>query len=275
MWPLQKKGLFESGRVMFLPLDVIQPNPDQPRRSFDQPGLEELADSIRAMGVLQPLTVRRRGGGWELVAGERRLRAARLAGLDTVPCLAVQADGQESSLLALVENLQRRDLDFWEEALALRQLTDTYHISQDEVARRVGKSQSAVANKLRLLKLDPEILTLLRDGGAGERHARALLRLENPEQQLETARQVVERGLTVAQTEALVEELLTTQPPPIPRRKPTYLFKDVRLFLNTVTRSIDIMRSAGVDAQCRRQDTEDEILLTIHIPRGERKGVRT
>ena len=275
MWPQRKKGLFESGRVLFLPLDAIQPNPDQPRRSFDQPALEELAESIRALGVLQPLTVRRREGAWELVAGERRLRAARLAGLETIPCLSIQTDGQTSSLLALVENLQRRDLDFWEEALALRQLVDTYRISQEEVARRVGKSQSAVANKLRLLKLAPETLALLRDGGAGERHARALLRLEVPAQQLEAARQVVERGLTVAQTEGLVEALLTAQPAPVPRRKPTYLFKDVRLFLNTVTRSIDIMRSAGVDAQCRRQDTEDEILLTIHIPRREGKGVRT
>ena len=275
MWPQRKKGLFESGRVLFLPLDAIQPNPDQPRRSFDQPALEELAESIRALGVLQPLTVRRREGAWELVAGERRLRAARLAGLETIPCLSIQTDGQTSSLLALVENLQRRDLDFWEEALALRQLVDTYRISQEEVARRVGKSQSAVANKLRLLKLAPETLALLRDGGAGERHTRALLRLEDPAQQLEAARQVVERGLTVAQTEGLVEALLTAQPAPVPRRKPTYLFKDVRLFLNTVTRSIDIMRSAGVDAQCRRQDTEDEILLTIHIPRREGKGVRT
>ena len=275
IWPQRKKGLFESGRVLFLPLDAIQPNPDQPRRSFDQPALEELAESIRALGVLQPLTVRRREGAWELVAGERRLRAARLAGLETIPCLSIQTDGQTSSLLALVENLQRRDLDFWEEALALRQLVDTYRISQEEVARRVGKSQSAVANKLRLLKLAPETLALLRDGGARERHARALLRLEDPAQQLEAARQVVERGLTVAQTEGLVEALLTAQPAPVPRRKPTYLFKDVRLFLNTVTRSIDIMRSAGVDAQCRRQDTEDEILLTIHIPRREGKGVRT
>ena len=267
MWPLQKKGLFDSGRVLFLPLDAIHPNPSQPRRVFDQPSLEELAGSIRSLGLLQPLTVRRRDGHWELVAGERRLRAARLAGLEEVPCLSIQTDSQSVSLLALVENLQRRDLDFWEEALALRRLIDTYHISQEEAARRIGKSQSAVANKLRLLKLSPETLEVLRSGGATERHARALLRLEGPEQQLEAARQTVERGLTVAQTEALVEELLTARPLPPARRRPTFVIKDVRLFLNTVTRSLDLMRSAGVDAQCRRQDTEDEILLTIHIPR--------
>ena len=265
MWPLQKRGLFDSGRILFLSIDAIEPNPNQPRRVFAQSDLEELAASIRELGLLQPLTVRRREGRWELVAGERRLRAARLAGLEEVPCLSVQTDGQASSLLALVENLQRRDLDFWEEAPALRRLIDTYHISQEEAARRIGKSQSAVANKLRLLKLSPDVLSLLRDGGATERHARALLRLDTPEQQLEGARQVVNQGLTVAQTEALVDSLLSAAVPA--RRKPHFLVKDVRLFLNTITRSLDIMRSAGVDAQCSRQDSEEEITLTIHIPR--------
>lgn len=266
MWPLTKKGLFETGRVLFLPVDAIQPNPYQPRRTFTQPELEELADSIRELGVLQPLTVRRREGRWELVAGERRLRAARLAGLESVPCLSIQTDSQSSSLLALVENLQRRDLDFWEEALAIRRLIDTYHISQEEVARRIGKSQSAVANKLRLLKLPEEVLSVLRDGRATERHARALLRLPDLERQLEAARQLTADRLTVAQTEALVDSILLAAAPP-PRRQPTFIIKDVRLFLNTITRSLDIMRSAGVDAQCKRQDSEEEILLTIHIPR--------
>lgn len=266
MWPLQKKGIFETGRVLFLPVDAIQPNPCQPRRAFTQPELEELANSIQELGVLQPLTVRRRDGQWELVAGERRLRAAKLAGLAIVPCLSVQTDSQSSSLLALVENLQRRDLDFWEEAQALRRLIDTYHVSQEDVARRIGKSQSAVANKLRLLKLPQEVLALLRDHGATERHARALLRLNDENQQLEAARQVTSDGLTVAQTEALVDGMLMTRAP-AGRRRPTFVIKDVRLFLNTITRSLDIMRSAGVDAQCRRQDSEEEIMLTIHIPR--------
>lgn len=272
MWPLSKKGLFDTGRILFLPIDSIQPNPGQPRRAFDPSGLEELASSIRELGVLQPLTVRRRNGCWELVAGERRLRAARLAGLETVPCLSIQTDSQSSSLLALVENLQRRDLDFWEEALALRQLIDTYHVSQEELARRIGKSQSAVANKLRLLKLPQEVLAILRDGGATERHARALLRLEDPAQQQEAARQVVEHSLTVAQTETLADALLAARDTPAHRR-PTFIVKDVRLFLNTITRSLDLMRSAGVNAQCSRQDSEEEILLTIHIPR--RAGQRT
>lgn len=267
---LTKKGIFDTGKVLFLPVESIVPNPDQPRRRFSQPELEELAESIRTMGILQPLTVRRRDGGWELVAGERRLRAARLAGLSQVPCLSIQTDSQSSSLLALVENLQRRDLDFWEEALALRKLLDTYHLSQEEAARRLGKSQSALANKLRLLRLPQEVLAQLRDHGCTERHARALLRLENPELQREAAAQVVAGNLTVAQTESLVERLLTP-PPPSPRRKPTFIVKDVRLFLNTLTRGLDLMRSAGVNAQCSREDTDEAILLTIQIPRSAPK----
>ena len=260
-----RKGIYENGRVLFLPVDAISPNPNHPRTQFSQPELEELAQSIQALGLLQPLTVRRRDGAWELVAGERRLRAARLAGLEQVPCLSIHTDSQSSSLLALVENLQRRDLDFWEEAQALRRLIDTYHLSQEEVARRLGKSQSAVANKLRLLKLSPEVLSLLRGGGCTERHARALLRLESEDLRRYAAGQAVDRSLTVAQTEALVETLLLPSKPQ--GRRPTFIVKDVRLFLNTITRSLDLMRSAGVDALCRRQDTDEEILLTIHIPR--------
>lgn len=261
---LRKKGLFDSGKVMFLPVEAISPNPEQPRRHFDAEQLEELASSIREMGLLQPLTVRRREGNWELVSGERRLRACKLAGLAQVPCLSIAVDDRSSSLLALVENLQRRDLDFWEEALALRRLVDDWGLSQDECARRIGKSQSAVANKLRLLKLPCEVLELLREHGCSERHARALLPLEDEELQRRAAGQVVKLGLTVAQTESLVDKLLSTAPK---RRKPTYIIKDVRLFLNTISRSMDVMRSAGVDAKCQREESDREICLTIRIPK--------
>lgn len=263
---LPQKGIFDSGRILFLPVDAIYPNPNQPRKQFPQSDLEELANSIRTLGLLQPLTVRRWDGAWELVAGERRLRAAKLAGLDEVPCLSIQTDSQSSSLLALVENLQRRDLDFWEEAMALRRLIDTYHLAQEDVARRLGKSQSAVANKLRLLRLPPEVLSTLRDAQCTERHARALLRLEDPDQQLRAANQVVEQDLTVAQTETLVDSILTARSAHSGRRQ-TFIVKDIRLFLNTITRSLDLMRSAGVNAQCHREDSDEEILLTIHIPR--------
>ena len=264
---LRRKGLFESTRVQFLPVSAISPNPAQPRKIFAQDGLEELAASIREHGVLQPLSVRRVGLGYELVSGERRLRASKLAGLEEVPCILVSVDGQESSLLALVENLQRRDLDFVEEAAALSALIQTYHLSQEEAARRIGKSQSAVANKLRLLRLPPAALTVLREHGCTERHARALLRLDDPAVQEEVARYVAQEGLTVARTEQYVEELLHPTPDKPRRKKPSFIIKDVRLFLNTVTRGLTIMKSAGVKANCKRQETDDAILLTITIPK--------
>ena len=261
---LRKKGLFDSGKVIFLPVETIAPNPEQPRRHFEPEKLEELAASIQEMGLLQPLTVRRRDGRWELVSGERRLRACKLAGLAQVPCLSIAVDDRSSSLLALVENLQRRDLEFWEEALALRRLVDDWGLSQEECARRIGKSQSAVANKLRLLKLPREVLELLREHGCSERHARALLPLEDGELQHRAAGQVVKLGLTVAQTESLVDKLLSAAPK---RKKTTYIIKDVRLFLNTISRSMDLMRSAGVDAKCQREESDGEICLTIRIPK--------
>lgn len=262
---LRRKGLFESNKVLYLPAAVITPNPDQPRRHFSREGLEELAASIKEHGVLQPLSVRRSSQGYELISGERRLRASRMAGLTEVPCIVVSVDSKESSLLALVENLQRRDLDFVEEASALARLIETYHLSQEEAARRIGKSQSAVANKLRLLKLPPEALALLREHGCTERHARALLRLEGPQAQLEAARHVAEQGFTVARTEQYVEDLLRQGDKP--KKKPTFVIKDVRLFLNTVSRGLSLMKNAGVNANCQRKETEDSILLTITIPK--------
>lgn len=251
--------------VLNLPIDEILPNPNQPRRVFDLQGLEELAASIRSLGILQPLTVRRREESWELIAGERRLRAAALAGLKEVPCLQLQANGQESSLISLVENLQRRDLDFVEEARAISRLLSVYHLSQEEAARRIGKSQSAVANKLRLLRLPADVLEALRDAGFTERHARALLRLEDDPRLPDAVEHILKKRLTVAMTEQYIDALLAPPPPGKPRT--TYIIKDVRLFLNTVTRGLTIMRSAGVNACCDREDTDEAICLTIRIPK--------
>ena len=263
---LRRKGLYESNKVLYLPAAVIAPNPDQPRRHFSREGLEELAASIKEHGVLQPLSVRRGNMGFELISGERRLRAARMAGLTEVPCIVVSVDSKQSSLLALVENLQRRDLDFVEEASALARLIETYHLSQEEAARRIGKSQSAVANKLRLLKLPPEALALLREHGCTERHARALLRLEGAQLQLEAARYIAQQGFTVARTEQYVEELLHKADKP--RQKRLFIIKDVRLFLNSINRGLSLMKTAGVNADCQRKETDDSILLTITIPKG-------
>ncbi len=260
------------GKVLSLPIDSISPNPNQPRRRFAPEELQELADSIHSLGVLQPLTVRAVSEGrWQLIAGERRLRAAQMAGLTHGPWIPAQCRDVVSSLLALVENLQRSDLDFWEEAQALYRLIHQFDLSQEACARQLGKSQSALANKLRLLRLPEEALRLLRDNGFTERHARALLRLKDPDTQEAASRWVVDHDLTVAKTEEYVESLLLQEQQTI-KRRPTYILKDVRLFLNTVDRGLSMMRSAGVDAQCGREDTGEAILLTIRIPKRARQN---
>lgn len=270
---LYKRGLLESTRVTMLSPDTISPNPDQPRRYFDPDGLAELADSIRVHGILQPLTVRRKGGGhYELIAGERRLRAAVICGLSEVPCLVMDVDRENSCLLSLIENLQRRDLDFWEEAKALERLIRVYGLSQEDAATKVGKSQSAVANKLRLLRLPDEVLELLRKNGFTERHARALLRLPTPEAQTEGAALVVKEGWTVSKTEQYVEEVLKTEPKEEKKNKRPLFIRDVRFFLNTVNHGLTVMRSAGLDAKCDRVEEGDTILLTIRIPKAKAPG---
>ena len=259
----QKKGA-TTRRVLELPIGEIAPNPNQPRTSFSPQALGELADSIAIHGVLQPLTVRRTEEGWQLVSGERRLRAAKLAGLETVPCIVAAVDQEESSVLALVENLQRRDLDFLDEALALSQLTATYRMTQEEVARRLGKSQSAVANKLRLLRLAPDALTLLRAKGFTERHARALLRLLDEETQVRAAQYIVAHDLNVRATEQYVDALLAPRPA---GKRAKFILRDVGIFLNSLTKNLKLVQSAGIPAQCEREEDEREIRLTITLPK--------
>lgn len=257
----------EEKRVLRLEVESIRPNPRQPRRLFDEGALRELAASIRRHGVVQPLVVRRRGDGWELVAGERRLRAARLAGLDAVPCVEAEVDERESALLALVENLQRRDLHYFEEAAAIAGYLRQTGATQEEAAAELGRSASAVANKLRLLRLSPACQALLLEKGLSERHARALLRLEDEEERLTAARRAAERGWNVAQMEQYVERRLQELQSTAPTGRRTYVLKDVRLFLNSVDRGLRIVREAGVEAKCLREDTDEEIVMTIRIPR--------
>ena len=261
----RRKGDFLSTRVQYIPLARLTPNPQQPRRSFDEAALRELAESIRAYGILQPLTVRRVGEGYQLIAGERRMRAARIAGLREVPCLVAQVDEQDAGMLALIENLQRRDLDCFEEAAAIARLIGRYGLSQEQAAEKLGKSQSAVANKLRLLRLSEPVRQGLRQANLTERHARALLRLPDEAAQLSALATIAARGWNVAQTESYVERLLTEAP--VPQRPATYIIKDVRLFLNSIDRSLQVMRQSGVNADLGRRDTDSEILLTIRIPK--------
>ena len=270
-----QRGEFLSSRVRYIPINTVRPNPQQPRCSFDETALRELADSIRAYGILQPLTVRDKGGFYELVAGERRLRAARIAGLREVPCLVAEVGEEDAALLALIENLQRRDLDYMEEAAAIARLIRRYGLSQQQAADKLGKSQPAIANKLRLLRLPPPVTDCLRQYGLTERHARTLLRLTDPEQQLAAARHMGQRGLNVAQAEQYVDALTAENRTQPPHRRPTYIIKDVRLFLNSVERGVRLMQSAGVGAEVGRRDTDEEILLTIHIPKRRPAAVVT
>lgn len=207
-------------QILRLPVEAIAPNPYQPRTDFAPEPLAELADSIRRHGILQPLTVRRTKTGWELVAGERRLRAAKLAGLDTVPCLQIRAEDQESALLALIENIQRKDLHYFEEAAAIAAYLRQSGVTQEEAAALLGRSPSALANKLRLLRLSPDCRKLLVENGLSERHARALLRLDDPEERLSALRHIIRAGLNVAQAEQYVGRRLEALQATPPRRPP-------------------------------------------------------
>ena len=269
-----RPGLHRGG-ILSLRLEDISPNPVQPRRHFDEEALRELSDSIRSYGILNPLTVRLRCGKYELVAGERRLRAAKLAGLTEVPCILMDVNMEDAGLLALVENLQRKDLDYLEEAEGLRRLIRMFGLSQEEAARRIGKSQSAVANKLRLLKLPEDVLEALRKNGLSERHGRALLRLPDPESQRAALAAMLEQRMNVAAAEAYVEALLSPpepepeEPPPTEKkgRKRTFVMKDLRLFLNSVNHALALMKQGGIAAGMRREETDEALILTISIPK--------
>lgn len=256
------------GGIIWLPVDELDPNPVQPRKNFPDGDLQELSDSIAQYGILNPLTVRLRDNKYELVAGERRLRAARLAGLYDVPCILLDVSLEDASLIALVENLQRRDLDFLEEANGLSQLIKFFGMSQEEAARRIGKSQSAVANKLRLLKLPEDVLRSLCDNGLTERHGRALLRLPTAEAQRLALAYIIDRDLNVAATDNYIDSLLQSsddEEKSEPKR--TFIMKDVRVFVNTILHGLDLMKQGGIEAGMHREETDEELILTIKIPK--------
>ena len=254
------KTYMETGRVVFLPARAIRPNPSQPRKVFREEALEELAESIRHHGILQPLSVRRVGISYELIAGERRLRAAQRAGLTEIPCIVMNMDEKESGLTALVENLQRQDLDYIEEARGISFLMEKFSFSQDQAAKMLGKSQSAVANKLRLLRHSPAVLEKLRQHNLTERHARALLRLAGEQQKLDAIEMIAKLGMSVARTESYIDSLLQKNEPREPRA-------NVGAFLNNLSQSLARIQSSGIPAISERRETESQIVLTITIPK--------
>ena len=254
------KTYMETGRVVFLPPRSIRPNPSQPRKIFREEALAELADSIRLHGILQPLSVRRVGNTYELIAGERRLRAAQMAGLNDIPCIVMNMTDKESGMAAMVENLQRQDLDFIEEARGISLLMESWSMSQEQAAKLLGKSQSAVANKLRLLRHSPQVLGALREGGLTERHARALLKLPTEPQKMAAIEVIVREGMSVARTERYVEQLLLKQ-----ADEPRAV--NVGAFLSNLNQSLARIQRSGIGAISERRETEDEIVLTITIPK--------
>ncbi len=258
------KTYMETGRVVFLPARSIRPNPAQPRKVFRPEALAELSESIRRHGILQPLSVRRVENGYELIAGERRLRAAQMAGLTEIPCIIMRMDEAESGIAAMIENLQRQDLDFIEEAMGISCLMSRFSMSQEQAARLLGKSQSAVANKLRLLRHSTPVLMALREGGLTERHGRALLKLASEEEKLSAVAEICRQGMSVARTEKYIESLLA-------RREENPQRVNVGAFLNSLTLSLQKIQLSGIPAISERRETDSQIVLTITIPK-ERQG---
>ena len=243
----------ETGRVVFLPFSAISPNPDQPRTEFSQDALTELSQSIRRHGVLQPLSVRRTDGGYQLIAGERRLRAAQLAGLTEVPCLVMRMSDKESGMVALIENLQRQDLDFIEEARGIGLLMERFGLTQEQAAQALGKSQSGIANKLRLLRHSENVLKALRREGLTERHARALLKLPTDALKLQAIETIKKCAMTAERTDQYIENLLAKEKP---AGKP-----------NGLDQSLAGFRMSGIPAISERKETDSQIVVTITIPK--------
>jgi len=258
--------------ITYIKIENIRPNPYQPRKKFNKAALEELCDSIKQYGVIQPINVRKiTNGRYELVAGERRLRAATMAGLEEIPAIIINVDDNDSAVMALIENLQREDLNYLEEAEGYNNLIVEHGFTQEELARKMGKSQSTIANKIRLLKLSPMVKKILVDNNLTERHARALLKLHDEQLQLKILKYVCEKGLNVKKTEELVErtiEKYTNETKKKPaEKKCTRSIKDIRIFVNTIRQAIEIMRKSGVNAKGVQRDRGEFVEFIVRIPK--------
>ena len=258
-------------KVLLLPVGEIAPNPAQPRMEFDEAALQGLAESIRENGVLQPVLVRKIDEHrYELISGERRLRASKAAGKETIPAVIMDTSSQQSAVFAILENIQRRDLNLFEEAAALQSLIGEWGLTQEETAAKLGMAQSTVANKLRLLAFSAEEQQLMLGYQLTERHARALLRLRDDPRKEEAMRWIGERHLTVRQAEAYIEKLVAEKSSP--RR--VLMVKDIRIFINTINQAIDTMKNAGIPAESSKVEKEDYIEYLVRIPTNRGKPVR-
>ena len=255
-----------AGQIFLIPQENIAPNPNQPGQRFDYDELEGLAQSIRQNGILQPITVRQTETGFELISGERRLRAARLVGLTKIPAIVAELDNKNSAVFSLIENLQRQDLDCFEEAEAIDRLVTDYGMSREELSRKLGKAPSTLSNKLRLLRLPEDMRYRLTRGGLSERHARALLQLDNDEQRARALGIMLDRHLTVQESERLVEQMLAKTGK---NRTNFRGVRDVRVFINTLNHAVDAIRRAGVDADAAKSETPEYIEYIVRIPKLE------
>ena len=263
-----------GGQIILIPQEDIYPNPNQPRSRFDFDELEGLAQSIRQNGIIQPIAVRvNASGNYELISGERRLRASRLVGISLIPCIIMEAGDEKSALFALIENMQRSDLGFFEEASAIEKLIVDFNMSRDDVCRKLGKAAPTISNKLRLLKLPEDIRLKITQEGLTERHARALLRLPT-RAQLDRALSIIsDRRLNVAESEKLIDQMLSADKS---SKKPTVkLFKDVRIFVNTLNHAVDTMRRAGIEADSAKSETDEYIEYIVRIPKTRSCVIRT
>lgn len=264
----------EKRKILNLPIDKLAPNPRQPRKVFSQEELEGLSQSIAENGLLQPVVVRRAAGGsYEIIAGERRWRACQLAGMKHLPCILQECSDTQSAVLAILENLQRQDLQVFEEAEGIRSLMVDWHVTQEEAARRLGKSQSAIANKLRLLRLSQEERDLVVANHLTERHCRALIRIQDENARKKILSRVIERSLNVQQTEGLVEEQLAAEKKTEPASR-TFIAKDIRIFMNTIEHAVKTMQSAGILAQAEKKDLGEYLEYTVRIPKNRSKDGR-
>ncbi|HHT66475.1 MAG TPA: nucleoid occlusion protein [Clostridiales bacterium] len=270
-----------SRRIENIPIHMIKPNPYQPRKSFSVHSLEELAQSIRQYGIIQPITVRSSSqSGYELIAGERRLRAAKLAGLDYIPAMIIHSCEQDSAIFAMIENLQRENLHYLEEAKGYASLIQDHGFTQEELAVKLGKSQSTIANKLRILRLSNSIKELLIRENLTERHARALLKLPDDELRLKAVRQVVAKKMNVRDTEVVIDEFLEELQDKKQRagrkkeaqdgKRQTRVFKrtkDIRIFINTIRNAVNLLKGYGLEVQYFQVDKEDQVEITVMIPK--------
>lgn len=257
-----------ENKITELPIIRIRPNKSQPRKQFNESELKALSQSISENGILQPLIVRKiTSSEYEIVAGERRLRASALAGLKKVPCIVVKCSDKESAVYALLENLQRADLGIFEEARGISRLIRRYGLTQEQAAEKLGKTQSTIANKLRLLRLSNEEQEWIEKSGLSERHARALLRIEDEELRRKALSGVITDRLNVSQTEAFVSSLIQSTPQKQRRGKSKAVIKDIRIFVNTINKAVDTMRLSGIDAETHKTDYDNFIEYTIRIPK--------